>query len=316
MDNTHIDAVEPVGHLTKSGKLYEGNYPEWAERISAILEELYGGVEPDYSFLSPDTIDPRDVVLSEVSPAVRSRLPDLLPTNVQPDEFGGWPTLELAKELVSRHLKKVAQPFRLMDLPLELRKDIEELAISARSGELRWPLVALLALHQRRRLHPMTRVSRKMREETLEPAWGQVRLCIDEYDSTRLLAQSGNMFFNTVHNILNPFYGSQDISHLRSASLYLRVRRIDAPDMPTYATFQLRFTYTPRTGLDLEVPDHKYHALTRVSVLRLKVHVERVSQSLRSDILGGGSLVAALTAVPGLWQDGSLLCVQRLRVQS
>lgn len=88
-------AMESVGRLTKSGKLYEGNCPEWAKRISALLEERYGGVEPDYSFRSPDTIDPRDIVLSEVSPTVRSRLPDLLPTQVQPDDFGGWPTLEL-----------------------------------------------------------------------------------------------------------------------------------------------------------------------------------------------------------------------------
>ena len=73
----------------------------------------------------------------------RTSLYIALPTKVQPDEFGGWPTLELAKEVVSRHLKKAAQPFRPMDLPLELRKDIEELAISACGGEVRWPLVAL-----------------------------------------------------------------------------------------------------------------------------------------------------------------------------
>lgn len=313
MDSTHINAMEPVGRLTKSGKLYEGNYPEWAERIYALLEECYGGVEPDYSFRSPNTIDPREVVLSEVSPTVRSRLPDLLPTQVQPDDFGGWPTLELAKELVSRHLKKAAQPFRFMDLSLELRKDIEELAISARGGEVRRPLVAL---HQRRRLHPITRVSRKLREETLQPAWAQVKLCIDEYDSTRLLALSADTYFNTVHNILDPFYGSQYISHLRSASLYIRVRRIDAPYIPTYATFQLRFSYSPRTGLNLEIPDHAYHALTAWSVYILQFHITQASQSLRSDILGGGSLVAALTAVPELWQDDFLQCVQRLRIQS
>jgi len=309
MNTTRPDAMEPLGRLTKSGKLYEGNYPEWAECMFALLEVRYEGVEPDYSLRSPDTIDPRHLVLAEVSPTILSRLPGLFPTKAKSNDFGCWPTLELAHELVSRHLKKAAQHFKLMDLPIGLRQTIAELAISIH-GEVSWSLGALYPRHQ---LHAITRVSRTLRNETLKPAWAQVRLCIEEYDSTRLLAESSDKFFDTIHKLLDPLYDSQHLSHLRLASLYIRVRRCDPGWLPTLATFQLRFSYSPKTGLDLEIPEHAFETLTPASIQRLKLHIKTVSQSLGSGSHGGGALVAALTAVPELWLDGNLQCQLRTR---
>jgi hypothetical protein len=294
-----------------SGKLYEGNYSEWAEHMSALLEEHYGGIEPDYSPMS-STTDPRDFVLAEVSPSILSRLPDLLTTNATPDAFGGWPTLELAKELITYHLKKAAKPFKFMNLPIELRKDICDLAISSR-GEIRWYLGAKV---RRRRIHAITRVSRALRRETFKAAWAKVRLCIEEYDSTFFLSVSNRYFFHKIHRQLKPFYGTQYLSDLRAVTLDLRVRRVDCPEMlmPVYSTFKLHFTYSPSAGLGLEIPVNAYHALTPESVNRLKSHVRWASRDLDDDYSQcGGALITAVTAVPQLWQELVLVCEHKLR---
>jgi hypothetical protein len=303
--------MEPVGRLTMSGKLYEGNYPEWAERMYALLDEHYGGVEPDYSSMSSAT-DPRDLVRAEVSPTILARLSDLLTTNATPDDFGGWPTLELAYELVSYHLKKAAQPFKLMDLPLELRKDIYDLAMRG-DGDLRWSLGAPI---RRRRIHPITRVSRTLRKETFRRAWSKFRLCLEEFDSTFFLSVSNEYFFHKVHLQLRPLYGTQYLSELRAASLDLRVRRSDRSEgtMPAYSTFKLHFTYSPGAGLQMDIPVNAYHALTPESVNRLKSHVEWASRDHEDDYdQCGGALIRALTAFPELWQEDVLVCEFKLR---
>jgi hypothetical protein len=295
-----------------SGKLYEGNYTEWAQRMSALLEEHYGGSKTDCSRLS-SVADPLDVVHSQVSPTILSRLPDLPTSNATRNESGIWSTLDLAKELVSYHLKKAAQPFKFMDLPIELRKEICDLAISSRGGDIRWSLGAKIC---RRRIHPITRVSRTLRPETFKTAWAQVRLCIEEYDSTFFLSVSNDYFFNKIHRQLSPFYGTRYLSALRAVSLDVRVRRINCPDllMPVYSTFKLHFTYSRTAGLQMEIPVNAYHALTPESVNRLKSHVRWASRDLDDDYSQcGGALIRALTAVPQLWQEGVLTCEFKLR---
>ena len=94
--------MEPVGRLTMSGELYEGNYPEWAQHMSADLEELYASPESNSTFFSFPA-DPREFVLDDVSPSILSRLPELPAVKATHDEFGRWSTLGLAKELVSIH---------------------------------------------------------------------------------------------------------------------------------------------------------------------------------------------------------------------
>jgi hypothetical protein len=302
--------MEPVGRLTMSGKLYEGNYVQWAACMTAHLQEHYGGVEPDYSPTS-STIDPRDLVRAEISPSILARLPDILPTNATPDEFGNWPTLELANELVHYHLKRAAQPFKFMDLQIELRRDICDLVISSR-GEIRWTLGASV---RRRRIHPITRVSRELRAETFRPAWAKVNLCIEEYYSTYCLSVGNQYFFQCVHTALRPYYGTQYLSNLRSVSLDLRVRRSDSlQTTPIYSTFKMHFTYSPRAGLNMEIPVNSYHALTPQSVTRLKAHIEWASRDLDDSYSQcGGALIRALTANPQLWQEGTLLCDFKLR---
>lgn len=302
--------MEPLRRLTMSGKLYEGNYVQWAACMTAHLQEHYGGVEPDYSSMS-STTDPRDLVLAEVSPTILSRLPDVRPTNATPDEFGRWPTLELANELVHYHLKKIAQPFKLMNLPIELRRDICDLVIASR-GEIRWTLGTSV---RRRRIHPITRVSRELRAETFRPAWAKVNLCIEEYDSTYCLSVSNQYFFQSIHSALRPYYGTQYLSNLRLVSLDLRVRRsASLPIMPIYSMFKMRLTYSPRAGLNMDIPVNAYHALTPQSVTRLKAHIEWASRDLDDSYSQcGGALIRALTANPQLWQEGTLLCDFKLR---
>jgi len=303
--------MEPVGRLTTSGKLYEGNYAQWAACMTAHLEEHYGSVEPDYrDYLTVSLItDPRDLVRAEVSPTILSRLPDLLPTNTTPDEYGNWPTLELANELVQYHLKKVAQPFKLMQLPMELRSEIFDLGISSR-GEIRWTLGASI---RRRRIHPITRVSRELRAETFRPAWAKVNLCIEEYESTFDLSVGNGYFFHKIHQHLRPLYGSEYLANLRAVSLDIRVRRSDA-FIPTYSTFKMRLTYSPRAGLNMQIPVNAYHALTPQSVTRLRAHIEWASRDLNDGYSPcGGALIRALTANPQLWQEGTLLCEFELR---
>ena len=303
--------MEPVGRLTMSGELYEGNYPEWAQHMSADLEELYASSESNSTFFSFPA-DPREFVLDDVSPSILSRLPELPAVKATRDEFGRWSALGLAKELVSIHLKKAAKPFRFADLPIELQKDICDLAISS-CGEIRWSISAKV---QRRRIHPLTRVSRTMRRETFQAAWANVRLCIEELGSTAFLSVGNEYFFNKIHRQLSPFYGTEYLSDLRAVSLSLRVRRVDCPDMtmPVYSTFQLDFTYTPRAGLKMEIPVNRYHALTPESVNRLESHIRWASRDLDDGYSQcGGALIRALTGVPQLWQERVLACEFKLR---
>ncbi|KAK5732922.1 hypothetical protein LTS12_027045 [Elasticomyces elasticus] len=103
------------GKLTRSGLLYEGNFTEWRDRIANLLD-IHGvdsdaipcPVYRDWNGLAKrqDTVE---LIATQVSPALLSRIPT---TNLQ------CPTRLLSS------VQDMAKPFRLNDLPPELRSRV------------------------------------------------------------------------------------------------------------------------------------------------------------------------------------------------
>ncbi|KAK5744117.1 hypothetical protein LTS12_023593 [Elasticomyces elasticus] len=103
------------GKLTRSGLLYEGNFTEWRDRIANLLD-IHGvdidaipcPVYRDWSGLAKrqHTVE---LITTQISPALLSRIPA---TN-----------LKCPKRLLSS-VQDMAKPFRLDDLPPELRSRV------------------------------------------------------------------------------------------------------------------------------------------------------------------------------------------------
>ncbi|KAK5723151.1 hypothetical protein LTR17_013946 [Elasticomyces elasticus] len=114
----HITAWSSMGSsgkLTRSGLLYEGNYTEWRDRISDLLEIRGVNVEevscPSYHDWSGLAKRQRniDLITDHISPALLSRI--------------SATDLTCPKRLLSS-VQNMAKPFRLDDLPPELRSRI------------------------------------------------------------------------------------------------------------------------------------------------------------------------------------------------
>lgn len=75
-------------------------------------------------------------------------------------------------------LKLAAVPFRLMKLPVDVRTRIWKFAIASQQRSIRYTITADSPFgdHGLQFLHPLTRVSREVRAETLAFAWSYVRL--------------------------------------------------------------------------------------------------------------------------------------------
>lgn len=200
-------------------------------------------------------------------------------------------------------LDMVAKPFRLMDLPAELRTRIFSYVIPPR-GEVTWSICLNRSL-RRKRLHPITRTSRQLRNESLQLAWSQVNLWVGDYDSERMLQLK--IFASSIHNFVQPF-GPVCIQQLRLATLDIRIRRNDGGT----AILPLRLRYSPSKGLEVEPWNSKFFALTPASSERLEVHTKNVSRLFKSLGQHGEALITALTCDPDLWRKGALQCNVRI----
>lgn len=161
-DNMLTRTMEEQGKLTKSGLLYEGNYPEWEERLWIMLELL--GTDRD----RPDELATGVAIIPFVKSLVIPRLLSIMP---QPTSMthNSWSQFLLPR------LKIAAEPFRLMKLPVNLRTRIWKSALASQQGPMRYTITADSPFGDDRP-HHLTRVSREVRAETLALAWSDVRL--------------------------------------------------------------------------------------------------------------------------------------------
>lgn len=310
------NVLDPVGRLTKSGMLYEGNLAEWTARMNAMLASHNKNPSLDHNDNnSSDSIGGQfiSILRSHISPHILSRIPsssineDLRAHN-QSNQLYFHKEEGSSVNTLSMNLANIAQPFRLMDLPPELRVMCASLAIRAR-GEVRW---SIFEGASRRHIHPITRASRQLRVETLKMAWAQVRLHIDDFECQYML--ENNKYAAMLHGCID--FGAQEIKHLRLASFSIRVFRLriptDAPfDIGAEVTFQLRLSWSPREGLRMEPLKNARFELTPASIVKLDSHIERVSKRAQEcGDWGGAVLVTALTCCPELWLSGALTCVR------
>ncbi|KAK5686328.1 hypothetical protein LTS10_002445 [Elasticomyces elasticus] len=110
--------VEPeqatTGRLSRSGLLYEGNFSKWQEETMCAVEVYKQLSPPTYSYQPHhDSQATRtrifELILDRVSPALAQR--------VSVGKFDG-------PEALLRSLEAIAKPFRLNDLPAELRDPV------------------------------------------------------------------------------------------------------------------------------------------------------------------------------------------------
>lgn len=302
--------VEPLGRLTRSGALYESNFRSWIKKIAyqtaGFCLDDSGRPLPWNRYTHSTKINGIGVVdslRSQISTHLHSRIPTKFPRV----RSGRKRRNQLVRYLL--HSRMVTQPFRLMDLRVELRYNIFSYAIHLR-GEVTWG-ICMDPLLRRRRLHPITRTCRQLRIESLKPAWSQVNLWIGEFDSYHMLRRQ--TFASAVHTFIQPF-GPTCIQLLRRATLDIRIRRKDvAPPFNSETTsFQLRLRYSPSKGLEIEPWNSKRYALAPASSEKLEAHIKFVSRISETLGIKGLALIIALTFDSNLWCDGALVCEDRV----
>lgn len=199
LHHSHTRAtVDPPG--LRPGTLYEGNFEEWFANISAALKRHGANIADvfapknqgrQWAFALQTGTDIKTFFTSDINPRIWQRVPKALLGN-QRDTLTA--------------LRNVASPFRLMDLPPELRSKVFEFSIggcscadaenlyfqrwhgwscSAGIGDSRLMFSVKcckrciqLTYHLAKTtfLPPLTRTSRQLRVETLSLAWSTIDL--------------------------------------------------------------------------------------------------------------------------------------------
>jgi len=162
--------MPPSSALTTSGLLYEGNFDEWLPRMSAALAQygqyqvrsshtkaLYVRCDWDVDIIRHGAT----IIWCHASPYVRLRVPDKDRMN---------PTTLI------RALRELARPFRMMDLPPEIRLRIYLFSLPPYDSEDIWLLERLKDRGSSQKFEdtnrgitapPLMSVSRQVRLEAL-----------------------------------------------------------------------------------------------------------------------------------------------------
>jgi hypothetical protein len=287
--------MEEQGELTKSGLLYEGNYQEWEERLWVMLELL--GADRD----RPDELETGVAIIAFVKSLVIPRLLLIIP---QPTSVthNSWSQFLLPR------LKFAAEPFRLMQLPINVRARIWELALASQQGPIRYTITADSPFGDDR-LHPLTRVSRELRAETLALAWsdvrlefkpsvGAIRLYKDEHFSSRYASRFHQLDAfersNRVSRIL-PVHASFPIYEKRQAGsrkiLKLTISR----------------SSLEKWNVSLEKSGDA-HRLAPSAMRKIQTHLDLASRLSSSSRSSTPLVMMALLGAPSLWEQSNLEC--------
>jgi hypothetical protein len=175
--------MDDQGELTKSGLLYEGNYQEWEDRLMIMLKLL--GADSD----SPNRLSNGVAIVTLIQSLVIPRLLLIAPSPDPAVPVSHW------RERLLPRLKHAAEPFRLMGLPVSVRTRIWKFATASRQGPTKYSITADSPFGDER-IHPVTRVSREVRAETLALAWADVSVEFKPSSST-LRLYKGDHFSST-----------------------------------------------------------------------------------------------------------------------
>jgi hypothetical protein len=287
--------MEEQGKLTKSGLLYEGNYQEWEERLWVILELL--GADRD----RPDELETGVAIISFVKSLVIPRLLLIMPqaTSVTHNSWSQFllPRLEVA-----------AEPFRLMKLPINLRTRIWKFAIASQRSPIKYTITADSPFGDER-LHPLTRVSREVRAETLALAWLDVRVEFKPSVSAILLYK-GEQF------------SSRYASRFHQLDAFERSNRVSRV-LPVHASFRshekrqtrhceiLMLTISRSLPKKWEICIKESGSVARLapsSMRRIQTHLDLASRVFSSSHSSTPLVMMALLGAPSLWEQSNLEC--------
>lgn len=244
-DSVHTGTMEEEdeGKLTNSGLLYEGNYEEWKDRLHDMLELL--GTDLD------DLDDPlaklgngtsvTTFIKLQVSPRLLLTMPDVGDAHSDHQPSTSSDFLE--------RLELVATPFRLMELPIDVRTRIFSIAISAK-GPIQYCIHGSSPFPNGR-IHPLTRTSRQLRTETFLLAWSEVTAVLHVSHRSEPLTQQLCIKLASRFHRLDAFERSNKVSRQRSATASFRVYFYHRKSLQNSGQLVLNFSHSKYDHLEI-----------------------------------------------------------------
>ncbi|KAK4499389.1 hypothetical protein PRZ48_009903 [Zasmidium cellare] len=259
------------GLLTKSGLLFEGNFPGWRVRINAILKmhdlDRVLSQPLHHARHASQQRKAADIIANHVSPALFKRVPLEKRTNPR---------------LLWRSLKMLAKPFRLLDLPDEVRNRICRFAVEDQLQDGPPPALA--------------KCSRRLREE-VTPLWMSNRHFHLSFDHDAL---SEDEAFEDCARAWFRRLGTQNIKFIRHLEIFLDGTTAGGSPLSTTLTL----TVSPQSGFRMSARAH-FVGGDKLDWQVFLAGIRRSMKGVEADrkILGlqGESMLLALTSKSSTW---------------
>ena len=294
-DHTTTGAMDNQGSLTKTGLLYEGNYQEWVDRLLVMLENL--GVDSE----RPDRLGTGVPIITFVRSLVIPRLLLIVPqpTSVMHNSWSQY--------LLPR-LKIAAKPFRLMQLPVDVRTRIWRFAIASQQGPKKYTITADSPFGIKR-IHPVTRVSREVRAETLALAWSDVRVEFKPpVGPIRLYTgeQFSSRYARRFHQ-LDDFERSNRVSRIHPVYASFNIHEKGQTRNRTFLELTISRSLSNKWEILLKESDNATR-LAPSTMRGIRTHLDTASRLFSSSYSSTPLIMMVLFGAPSLWEQSNLEC--------
>jgi hypothetical protein len=293
-DDAFAGAIDEQGKLTKTGLLYEGNYDEWESRLWDMLELL--GIDSD----RPGRLESGVPIAYLIKSMVIPRLLSISRERARMVHISSW------RENLLLPLKLAAKPFRLMGLPIDVRTRIWKFTIASQQGPMRYTITAESPF-KKGRIHPVTRVSREVRVETLAIAWVKVRVefkpsAVQFYNLKQLSSRYANRFHQ-----LGAFEQSNRVSRILPDHAFFPVFAKGRPQLGAFLMLELSLSSSIEVVILHPAPRHAIR-LTPLALHKIRSHLDLASRLLGASCSSTAFVVMALLGAPSLWEQSNVEC--------
>jgi hypothetical protein len=218
-------------------------------------------------------------------------------------------------QLLLPRLKLAAEPFKLMKLPVNLRTRIWKFAIVSHQGPIRYTITADPPFGDERP-HPITRVSRELRAETLALAWSDVRLEFKPSVVTLRLykgEQFSSRYSRRFHQ-LDDFERSNKFSRVHPVYASFHIHEKRQSRSRRFLVLTISRSSSNRWEISLEESGDGIR-LAPSTMRRIKTHLDVASHLFSSNCSSTPLVTMALLGTPSLWEQSNLECewIQRDR---
>lgn len=295
--------MDNPGRLTKTGLLYEGNYDEWESRLWDTLKFLGADINSPFGKLENGT-----PVLTFIQSLVIPRLLLIIPLPAQAMSRPQW-----RKHLLPG-LKSAAEPFKPMSLPTDVRTRIWKFTIASQKGRTSYNITADSPFGDER-IHPVTRVSREVRAETLAIAWAEVRVMFNSSARVLNLNNDGEQFSS---KCANRFHQLEVFEHPNRVSRHPSMYAVFSISEKgqTQADKCLLLIIPPALSNGAKI----YHRMSKCSFRltplarqKMQSHLDFAKRLFGSSSSSTALAVMVLLGAPSLW--GNLEC-ERIRAST